>query len=86
MMENIMQDNNLFSGYPDILTVSQMQECLQIGRSAAYALLHTGNVNFLKIGNSIRIPKRSLLDFIYRSCYNTTIAMDGLPTNKEVIV
>lgn len=49
---------------PDILTVRQMQAALQIGRTGAYRLLQTSEIEYFKIGNSIRIPKESLIRYV----------------------
>jgi len=49
--------NNMFSDFPDVLNIEQLQEALGIGRSTAYQLIHNGDIQYLKIGRSIRIPK-----------------------------
>ena len=69
---------------PDVLTVTQMQAVLHIGRKAAYDLIRTGTVKHLRIGKSIRIPKRFLLEYMETSCYNID-ATDRLPEETEVI-
>lgn len=68
---------------PDILTVSQMQAVLHIGKKAAYDLICTGKVKHLKIGRNIRIPKRFLLEYLEAECYNKK-ATDRLPEETEV--
>lgn len=58
--------NELFSAYPDIVSIKQLCEMLGgIGPKAAYQLLHEGNIQFFKIGKAFRIPKRSVIDFIH---------------------
>jgi len=52
----------MFSDYPDVMTVEQVQSALQIGKNSAYSLISSGNLKSLKIGRSIRIPKSYLLD------------------------
>ena len=39
------------------LTVKELAEYLNIGKNAAYALIHEGTIGSFKIGNQIRIPK-----------------------------
>lgn len=41
-----------------------MQAALQIGRTGAYRLLQTSEIEYFKIGNSIRIPKESLIRYV----------------------
>ena len=78
------QEHNLYETIPDILTVTQLQDILCIGKKAAYDLIHEKKIKSIKIGRSIRIPKRCLLDFIENSCYNTNIVTNRLPEETEV--
>ncbi|NLB37291.1 MAG: helix-turn-helix domain-containing protein [Clostridiales bacterium] len=71
-----------FENYPDLMTVDDIQAALGVGRNTAYQLIHNGDLQCLKIGRSIRIPKRYLMDFVYGSCYNTYVA-SGLAHTKE---
>ncbi len=50
--------------YPDILTLAQTCEILQIGQSTARNLFRTGQLPGIKIGGLWRIPKAHLLSFI----------------------
>ena len=60
----------MLDNFPDILTVQHLQEILSIGRSKAYQLLRDGDVQYVKIGRQIRIPKIYLVDFLSKSNYN----------------
>ena len=67
-------DNNIspiykimFADYPDIVTVAQLQEMLHISRQLAYALINSGQIPALKVGNSFRIPKIKIIEFITKS-------------------
>ena len=51
-------------GYPDLMTVKDIQDILHIGRSTAYKLLQSGELRTLRIGSIYRIPKAYLTDFI----------------------
>jgi len=60
----------MFDKYNDLLDISDLQEVLDVGRSMAYRLISSGEINHFKVGKKIRIPKRELVDYIERSCYN----------------
>lgn len=64
-----------FANYPDILTVEQLQAALGVGRSTAYKLIHKNEIGHIRIGNSIKIPKLALINYISEYdnamlCYN----------------
>jgi len=56
-----MQDTNFH-----LLTVEEMAEILRIGRSSAYELCRQNEFPVIRIGRSIRIPKKTLLDWVYQ--------------------
>lgn len=80
-----MKNNMSMDTLPDVLTVAQLQDYLKIGRKAAYDLIHIGAIKHLKIGRTIRIPKRFVLEYIESSCYNIS-ATDRLPKETEDIL
>lgn len=53
-----------FSTMPMVLTVNDVAETLAIGRNKAYALVNTGAIKALRIGQHYRIPREALVDFI----------------------
>ena len=53
-----------FSSMPMVLTVNDVAETLAIGRNKAYALVNTGAIKSLRIGQHYRIPREALVDFI----------------------
>lgn len=53
-----------FSSMPMVLTVNDVADTLAIGRNKAYALVNTGAIKALKIGQHYRIPRDSFVDFI----------------------
>lgn len=61
---------DIFSSFPDIMSVKQMQAALQIGRNKAYDLIKDNSVKHFKVGKEIKIPKKFLVDYITASCYN----------------
>ncbi|MGV9428078.1 helix-turn-helix domain-containing protein [Streptomyces sp. NPDC003656] len=48
----------------DLLTVPQAMVRLQLGRSAVYDLLRTGQLASITLGRARRIPAHALTDFI----------------------
>ena len=56
----------LFASYPDMLTVEQLAQALNIGRSMAYRLIRTGQVRSMRFGTAIRVPKTALLAAVFR--------------------
>ena len=81
---------------PDVLTVADLQRVLQIGRSAAYQLIKTNQLKYIRIGRSIRIPKSFLEEFIKtnsfsvenssKTCYNNNVTHSdlGLPGERSI--
>lgn len=58
--------SELFETYPDMLTMSQVANALNIGRSMAYRLVRSGQVYSLRFGTAIRVPKTALLAAVAR--------------------
>ena len=58
--------NQLFASYPDMLTVEQLAQALNIGKSMAYRLVRTGQVRSLRFGTAIRVPKTALMAAVAR--------------------
>lgn len=56
----------MFPEYPDIVTVQQLREMLGISRQLAYDLINDGELQAIKIGNSFKIPKVSVINFVTR--------------------
>ena len=53
---------------PDIMTVKDLMEALQIGKNKALALLNSGQISGHRIsGNRWRILKEDALEYILRS-------------------
>ena len=49
---------------PDILTISDLQQFLQISRSTAYRLIRERKIGHIRIGNSIRIPRKYVAEYL----------------------
>lgn len=54
----------MFPSYPDIVNVRQLQEMLSISRHRAYDLINDGELHAIKIGNTFKIPKVSVINFV----------------------
>lgn len=59
----------MFDKAPDLLTRSQCQKLLQIGKSKMLQLIHEGYIPARKICGSYRIEKNDLIDFVEHSLY-----------------
>lgn len=59
----------MFDEYPDIMTVIQISQALQIGRNTAYMLVSRNLLGHIRIGNTIRVPKKCLVEYIESSWY-----------------
>ena len=55
-----------FENMPDVLTISDLQKALQIGRNTAYRLVRSKELRSIHIGKSIRIPKEYVKEFVER--------------------
>lgn len=55
----------MFTEYPDILTVAEACEVLRIGNNAIYELLNSGALKAYRNGRTWRIPKQSVIEYIY---------------------
>lgn len=49
---------------PPILTVPDVAQFLGIGRNQAYALVRSGQLEALRIGRKIKIPRHALFQFL----------------------
>ena len=58
--------SQMFDAYPDMMTVEQLAQALNIGRTMAYRLVRSGAVQSLRFGVAIRIPKAALLAAVVR--------------------
>ena len=72
----------MFAQYPDIMSIHDLRSALGIGRTKAYELVNSGEIQSIKVGKSIRIPKKALLDYVRTSSYNVH-RMDSYLRVKE---
>ena len=68
--------------YPDVMSVVQLAEALNIGRNSAYELMKSGEIAYRKIGRKYLIPKRCVLDYLGGARYNGQVVA-GNPSCPE---
>ena len=56
----------MFTDYPDIVNVSQIQSMLGISRHMAYDLIGDGCIPGVKIGNAYRVPKINVISYMLK--------------------
>lgn len=54
----------MFPDYPDIVTVAQLRKMLGIIRHLAYDLIAQKRIKAFQLGNSYKIPKVNVIDYI----------------------
>ena len=54
----------LFKNYPDVVSVEQLSEMLNIGQVLAYRLVRNGDIKSRKVGRKYIITKQNVIDFI----------------------
>lgn len=74
-------------GLPDVLTVQNLMAVMQIGRSAAYRLIQSGEIQSVRVGTSVRIPKRYFEEYLDKkskeSYAHTGNDMSGLSNERR---
>lgn len=55
---------NLFSNYPDVVNVAELQSMLGIGRNQAYSLLQNGTIQSRRIGKVYKILKLNVIKYL----------------------
>ena len=65
---------------PAVLTVEEAADVLRIGRSAAYAAVHSGAIPSIKIGRSVRIPRHGLERMLGGIAHNDQTAGKAIGT------
>ncbi len=52
---------------PLVLRVEDLMPVLNVGRNTAYALVRSGQIRSIHIGNQIRIPREAVVAFLSNS-------------------
>ena len=53
----------MFTDYPDIVGVRDLQKMLGIGKNLAYSLVSDGYIKGITVGNKLRIPKINVINY-----------------------
>ena len=56
-----VDNQEMFANYPDVLTLENLMEMLQIGKVFAYKLVKDKKVKAIKIGREYKITKESVI-------------------------
>ena len=59
-----MNEIQMFSNYPDVVTIEQLMEMLGVGRNSAYRLINEKRIKTVSIGRKHIIPKKCVIDFL----------------------
>ena len=62
------EEIKMFANYPDVLGIKDLRKTLGIGRAGAYKLLEAGKIQSFKIGNTYKIPKSALIEYVNQQC------------------
>lgn len=54
----------MYSSIPEIMSASECQKLLRVGKNTMLSLLHSGQISAFKIGSKWKIPRESILEFI----------------------
>ena len=53
----------MFTEYPDIVGVKDLQKMLGIGKNLEYSLVSDGYIHGIVVGNKLRIPKINVIHY-----------------------
>lgn len=59
--------NEIFKDYPDVVSVEQLMEMLQIGQVLAYRLVKKGTIKSRKVGREYKIPKVAVIAYLMQN-------------------
>ena len=57
----------LFENYPDIVGIDELMEMLKIGKTLAYRLILTHQIEARKIGRQYKIAKSKIIDYVCKN-------------------
>ena len=52
---------------PELLTLVQLAELLQVSKSTVYRLVEQREIRFYKVGGCLRFDKKDILDYLERN-------------------
>lgn len=59
-----MDYKDIFSDYPDVVSVDDLTHMLNIGKNKAYELINQNKIQSIKIGRKHIIPKFRVVEFL----------------------
>jgi excisionase family DNA binding protein len=62
--EKTIIENKMFDKYPDVVGIDELMEMLGIGKTLAYRLLQTHQIESRKIGRQYKIAKSKIIDYL----------------------
>lgn len=72
----------MFSDYPDVVSIAELQSMLRIGRNTAYDLLKSGAISSIRVGKRYIIPKISVIDFLARGLHSEPGSVIMFPSDE----
>ena len=54
----------MFKNYPDVVSVAQMQQMLNVGKNMAYILLKNNTIKSVRVGKVHKIPKANIIKYL----------------------
>ena len=67
----------MFNSYPDVVSISDIQSMLNIGKSMVYKLLQENKIISVRAGKRIIIPKQSVINYLNSSTNHDIISEHG---------
>lgn len=59
-----LNNYQMFSNYPDVVTISQLREMLGVGITKTYTLVNDNIIPAKKIGREYKIPKVMIINYL----------------------
>lgn len=72
IIENLENRENLINRdiYSDLISVDEFCSMLGIGKNTAYRILNDKKIKAFRIGRNWKIPRQSVIDYIYNNSYS----------------
>jgi len=61
------EETTMFANYPDVVTPNDLRLMLNIGRNSVYNLIRSGQIEVIRIGKKILVPKISVIRFVMQN-------------------
>lgn len=76
----------MFEEYSDVVTIKELCAMLKIGRTKAYELISSQEIQSVKIGKQIRIPKREVIRFVSISNRHAHVEITGENSELQLVL